>query len=77
MGLRGSAGNVMDSKVTFFFSKALVYYYTRVLYNLCNIYRDFIEQDLVDFAKQHPGVVVYLKPRRHRSPVIVGEYCKL
>ncbi|CAB3232131.1 unnamed protein product [Arctia plantaginis] len=36
--------------------------------------RDFIEQDLVDFAKHHPGVVVYLKPRRHRSPVIVGEY---
>ncbi|XP_045505854.1 39S ribosomal protein L43, mitochondrial [Colias croceus] len=36
--------------------------------------RDFIEQDLVDFAKQNPGVVVYLKPRRHRSPVVVAEY---
>ncbi|XP_026725548.1 39S ribosomal protein L43, mitochondrial [Trichoplusia ni] len=36
--------------------------------------RDFIEQDLVDFAKVNPGVVVYLKPRRHRSPVVVAEY---
>lgn len=36
--------------------------------------RDFIEHDLVDFAKEHPGVVVYLKPRRHRGPVMVAEY---
>ncbi|KAG6455859.1 39S ribosomal protein L43, mitochondrial [Manduca sexta] len=36
--------------------------------------RDFIEQNLVEFAKENPGVVVYMKPRRHRSPVIVGEY---
>ncbi|XP_049883523.1 39S ribosomal protein L43, mitochondrial [Pectinophora gossypiella] len=36
--------------------------------------RDFVEQDLVDFAKQNPGVVVYLKPRRHRGPVAVAEY---
>ncbi|XP_041968671.1 39S ribosomal protein L43, mitochondrial [Aricia agestis] len=36
--------------------------------------RDFIEQDLVEFARENPGVVVYLKPRRHRSPIIVGEY---
>ena len=26
------------------------------------------------FAKQNPGTVVYLKPRRHRSPVLVAEY---
>ncbi|XP_026499536.1 large ribosomal subunit protein mL43 [Vanessa tameamea] len=36
--------------------------------------RDFIEQDLVDFAKQNASVVVYLKPRRHRGPVLVAEY---
>ncbi|CRK91437.1 CLUMA_CG005109, isoform A [Clunio marinus] len=36
--------------------------------------REFIENDLVDFAKQNPGVVVYVKPRRHRGPSIVGEY---
>ncbi|KOB71986.1 Mitochondrial ribosomal protein L43 [Operophtera brumata] len=36
--------------------------------------RDFIEQDLVEFAKGNPGVVVYLKPRRHRGPVVVAEY---
>ncbi|XP_014358075.2 39S ribosomal protein L43, mitochondrial [Papilio machaon] len=36
--------------------------------------RDYIEQDLVDFASNNPSVVVYLKPRRHRSPVVVAEY---
>lgn len=39
--------------------------------------REFIENNLVDFAKANPGVVVYVKPRRHRGPVIVAEYCKL
>ena len=38
--------------------------------------REFIENDLVNFAKENPGVVVYVKPRRHRAPVVVGEYCK-
>ncbi|KAE8742680.1 hypothetical protein FOCC_FOCC011809 [Frankliniella occidentalis] len=37
--------------------------------------RDFLEHDLVDFATKHPSVVVYVKPRRHRSSVIKGEYC--
>ncbi|KAK2586598.1 hypothetical protein KPH14_011472 [Odynerus spinipes] len=36
--------------------------------------RDFLERDLVDYAKQNSGVVVYVKPRRHRSPVICAEY---
>ncbi|KAL7297949.1 39S ribosomal protein L43, mitochondrial [Trichogramma pretiosum] len=36
--------------------------------------RDFIENDLVDYAKSNPGVVVYVKPRRHRGPVIKAEY---
>ncbi|XP_061389432.1 large ribosomal subunit protein mL43 [Musca vetustissima] len=36
--------------------------------------REFIENNLVDFAKENPGVVVYVKPRRHRTPVLVGEY---
>ncbi|GAB0093974.1 mitochondrial ribosomal protein L43 [Sergentomyia squamirostris] len=36
--------------------------------------RDFLENSLVDYAKANPGVVVYVKPRRHRSPVIVAEY---
>jgi large subunit ribosomal protein L43 len=39
--------------------------------------RDFIEKNLVDFAKSNESVCVYVKPRRHRSAVIVGEYCKL
>ncbi|KAG5672455.1 hypothetical protein PVAND_002582 [Polypedilum vanderplanki] len=36
--------------------------------------RNFIENNLVDFAKQNDSVVLYVKPRRHRSPVIVAEY---
>lgn len=39
-------------------------------------YRDFIEHQLLEFAKANPGVVVYVKPRRHRTAVMVGEYCK-
>ncbi|VEL41447.1 unnamed protein product [Protopolystoma xenopodis] len=37
--------------------------------------RDFIEEGLVDFARKNPGTVVYVKPRRHRAPLIVAEYC--
>ena len=36
--------------------------------------RQFIQQDVVQFAKENPSCVVYLKPRRHRSPVLVAEY---
>ncbi|XP_032672317.1 39S ribosomal protein L43, mitochondrial [Odontomachus brunneus] len=36
--------------------------------------RGFIEHDLVNYAKENPGVVVYVKPRRHRQPVLVAEY---
>lgn len=39
-----------------------------------NSFRDFIEKELVNYAKDNPGTVVYLKPRRHRTPVIVAEY---
>lgn len=38
--------------------------------------RDFIENDLVNFARDNPGVVVYVKPRRHQAPAIVAEYRK-
>jgi len=36
--------------------------------------RQFIETQLVDWSRSNPGIVVYLKPRRHRSGVIVTEY---
>lgn len=39
--------------------------------------REFIENNLMEFARENPGVVVYVKPRRHRSAVVVAEYCKL
>jgi len=38
--------------------------------------REWIETDLVKFAEDNPGIVVYVKPRRHRGPVIKAEYCK-
>lgn len=38
--------------------------------------REFIEQNLLDFARKNPGIVVYLQPRRHRKPKIMAEYCK-
>lgn len=37
-------------------------------------HRDFLENQLLEFSTKNPGVVVYIKPRRHRQPVIVGEY---
>jgi len=36
--------------------------------------REFIETEMIDGSRSNPSVVVYLKPRRHRSPVIVTEY---
>merc|ERR1712192_248915 len=36
--------------------------------------RQFIQQDVVQWAKKNPSTVVYLKPRRHRSPVLVAEF---
>uniref|UniRef100_A0A1B6MVF2 Large ribosomal subunit protein mL43 n=1 Tax=Graphocephala atropunctata TaxID=36148 RepID=A0A1B6MVF2_9HEMI len=36
--------------------------------------REFIETDLIDFARTNPGVVVYLKPRRFRVPCLWAEY---
>ena len=36
--------------------------------------REFIENDIVQFAKENPHVALYLKPRRNRSPVVVAEY---
>ncbi|XP_046385456.1 39S ribosomal protein L43, mitochondrial [Ischnura elegans] len=36
--------------------------------------RKFLENSLLDYAKNHPGVVVYVKPRRHRSPALSAEY---
>ena len=36
--------------------------------------REFIEKDLMDFARKNPGVVIYLKPRRIGPPSITAEY---
>lgn len=55
----------------------------RVTIKFCKSYggsrgvREFIENGLVDFAKENPNVVIYMKPRRHRTPVFVAEYRKL
>jgi large subunit ribosomal protein L43 len=36
--------------------------------------RDFIEENLIDFTRTNPSVVVYLKPRMHKTAVMVCEY---
>lgn len=36
--------------------------------------RDFIETDMIDFVKENPQFVLYLKPRRHHSPHLITEY---
>ncbi|MBN3295937.1 RM43 protein, partial [Amia calva] len=36
--------------------------------------REFIEEGVVDFAKQNPGIVVYVSPQSRTTPKIVAEY---
>ncbi|KAM3934256.1 large ribosomal subunit protein mL43 [Leptodactylus fuscus] len=36
--------------------------------------REYIEEKVVDFAKQNPGIVVYISPKPCRVPKLVGEY---
>ncbi|UJR32276.1 hypothetical protein I4U23_019741 [Adineta vaga] len=36
--------------------------------------REWIANDLTAFARQHPYVVIYVQPRRHRAPNLIGEY---
>ncbi|XP_029466117.1 39S ribosomal protein L43, mitochondrial [Rhinatrema bivittatum] len=36
--------------------------------------RDFIEEKVVDFAKQNPSIVVYVTPKRCRVPKLIAEY---
>lgn len=36
--------------------------------------REFIEENVVDFAKQNPSIVVYINPKPCRVPKLVGEY---
>lgn len=38
--------------------------------------RDFIESEIVNFARANPSVVFYVKPRRMRAPLLVAEYCE-
>lgn len=30
----------------------------------------------MDFARQHPDVVLYVSPRSGRAPVLMAEYCE-
>ncbi|XP_024062081.1 39S ribosomal protein L43, mitochondrial [Terrapene carolina triunguis] len=36
--------------------------------------RGYIEEKVLDFAKQNPGVVVYVTPQKCRTPTLVAEY---
>ncbi|XP_076033010.1 uncharacterized protein LOC143020471 [Oratosquilla oratoria] len=37
----------------------------QIVYNVHEDVRDHIEKDLINFANDNPGVVLYLKPRKH------------
>ncbi|XP_068210584.1 large ribosomal subunit protein mL43 [Palaemon carinicauda] len=37
-------------------------------------FTEYIEKELIHFARENPGVVVYVKPRRHKSPCLKAEY---
>lgn len=49
-------------------------HYESVLTSFSLFHRDFLENQLLEFSTKNPGVVVYVKPRRHRQPVLVAEY---
>nr|KAF6425357.1 mitochondrial ribosomal protein L43 [Molossus molossus] len=36
--------------------------------------REFVEREVADFARQNPGVVIYVNPRPCSVPRIVAEY---
>ena len=40
------------------------------------VFREFMENEFVNFAKNNQSVAVYAHVRRHRSPKVVAEYCK-
>jgi large subunit ribosomal protein L43 len=40
----------------------------------CSGLRDFVEHDLINFARTNPGIAVYLKPRRKPTPILVADY---
>ena len=40
-------------------------------------FRKFINDHVVDFAKQNPSIALYVRERPSRHPRFVAEYCKL
>ncbi|XP_007424993.1 39S ribosomal protein L43, mitochondrial [Python bivittatus] len=36
--------------------------------------REYIEEKIVDFARQNPGIAVYVNPKNCRIPTLVAEY---
>ncbi|XP_062988641.1 large ribosomal subunit protein mL43 [Elgaria multicarinata webbii] len=40
----------------------------------CRGAREYIEEKVVDFARQNPGIVVYVAPKKCRVPTVVAEY---
>uniref|UniRef100_A0A4W3IVP1 Large ribosomal subunit protein mL43 n=1 Tax=Callorhinchus milii TaxID=7868 RepID=A0A4W3IVP1_CALMI len=38
--------------------------------------REYIEEEVVDFAKQNPSIVVYVTPLKDGTPKVVAEYCE-
>ena len=41
-----------------------------------HVYREYINNHVVDFARENPQCAVYVRFRPGRAPRLVGEYCK-
>ena len=41
------------------------------------LHRKFINDHVVDFAKQNPSIAIYVRERPSRHPRFVAEFCKL
>lgn len=38
--------------------------------------RQYIDTEVVQFARDNPGVAVYVRYRPRRHPRLIGEFCK-
>ena len=47
--------------------------YCNVLVFFC---RQYINNEVVQFARDNPGVAVYVRYRPKRHPRLIGEFCK-
>lgn len=45
-----------------------------IVLSLLGSFREFVEQEVADFARRNPGIVIYVNPRPCNVPRVVAEY---